>query len=382
MRSAAGSLGVATVVGLTASAGCSLLAPSDDELLGGSSVGGASAGGSGGGATGGATADGGLGGAGSGGVAAGGVGGATGGSGGLPLDGGGGSAGAAGADGGSCSAGTTLATALPLGLYVVLDRTSSMFQNQRFAYSADALQEFSALPTSAGTRMAFQLGPPPLGFGQSCSGNGYSSPDVPMTQLPGGFGAIQSQLNSATPSTLLPLFMQGALLGATQYAKTQATAGVMQTSVVVITNWTNQSSESCQKANQDVTAAALVGEPYVLTWFITMTGQSQDSLNQEALSGGTSAPIPGTNKATVLAALTRASARCRFEVPASAAGGQVQLRPAASAGQPYGQVQDLAACTPSSVQHWFRDAEVMVLCPAACAALTSPLPFEVVTTCS
>lgn len=362
------------VLALSAALGCSLLAPSDDELLGGpggaAAAGGVSAGGSGGngaaGGTGGAT---------------GGTGGATGGMGGV--DGGAdASAGAGGSGGASCTPGATAAVKKPVGLYVILDRTSSMFQAGRYAFSSQGIADFMQLPAAAGTQLATQT-TPPLSGQQSCAGAGYSSPAVAMGALPGHASAISAALASAAQA--INAQMEGVLNGGTQYAKAHAAASSEQASLVLITDWNAQSTEPCDKTPQvlgGIAAAAMSTDPYVLTWVIAMDPNSRNALLSVGTSGQTGTPIIATGSAAVRDRLTLASARCRLERPADTTGGQYQLARTAPNGKAFTQLAGLSACTNNSEEHWYLAPDALVLCPAACVESGPTDAYQITTTCN
>ena len=385
-------------------AGCSVLAPSDDEFLGGSGSdagasggasgsGGASTGGSAG--TGASTSGGGsptggggspTGGGGSptggGGSPTGGGGSPTGGGGsptgggGSPTGGGGSPTGGGGSPtGGGGTGGTTCtpvqATAVPLdrAVYVMLDRSASM-SGANWSGASSAVHNFTLASKSANVQFGLQFFP--TDPGGTCAGGGYSTPAVGFGVLPGLSAAVTNALNSMTPNGTTAL--EGAFNGGTSAGKGYLTGKpATQFDLVFITDVTaTTTGGGCSSSDTLLQGILSSAWPAVATHFIGLPGSTKAYLDAFADAGGTESSTAAITSNSIATALLQATTSCRFSPPAS--GGAYTL---SGGALPFTKVSSPSACQP---QGWFEYGGNAVLCPALCQQVAQNGLFTPITT--
>ena len=352
-------LSIALAVGLGI-AGCSLLAPSDDELLGGSGkpgTGGASSGGAGG-----TTGSGG----GSGGTSPGGTGGssAAGGSGGGAGVPSGGAGGGGGSGGTSCTPSAGPASPRPISLIILLDRTASMVQNNKWTLATGAVNDLANDAKASGIQVALQY--MDLTGGQ-CDGTGYSTPAVPFAPLPGNATALASSMAQTTPTGVTNL--EGALNG----IKSMALARLaQQPDVQLVTAFITDVTAASGGGGCSTSLAVFTGIlgsvwPSATTYVIALQGAQLPVVSPLAAAGGSQAAIDASSGAPAIkAGLLRSVRPCRFAVPPGNASFTLKL---AAGDVPLTKAASAASCDDKS---WFSVAtspSTAALCPAVCAQL-------------
>ncbi len=421
MRTLASGLGLSCVLALGFAA-CG----SDSDGGGGSSGGGGtSSGGSGaaGGSTGGtagsggATSGGGTGGGGTGGAGASGGGGSGGsGSGGAPSGGGSGdgSAGDAGIpdvsftydgpvgdDGGigdACAATTVKADPAPLDMYIMLDNSASMGADctigqattSKWCYSINALSQFFQAAPS-GTGVAMQYFPKCWPSTAECTtGTSCATAEVGLATLPGNLTALQTSLNTTTPSGGTP--MEAALYGLTKFTQANKQPGRVMIGVFI----TDGVPEGC--TTNVNTLAGIVQNHLTATgiksFVIGMDGADFGKLDSIAAPGGASPhtqycggaspcysyDVDNGNPAAftaVLAAIQKSAVACQYSMPTTDGGlvdlnkVEVQYFPGGNPpAQKLTKVTNSAACTGAG---WFFDNNAnpksILLCPGSCSVV-------------
>jgi hypothetical protein len=354
-----GALGPALVATSLIVCGCSLLVPSDDEYVGGSTDqdGGTTGGTSGAGS-------GGVAGAGAAGGALGGTGGATGGTAGAGGVGGagtgGGTGGSAGSGGTTCSPGTVLPKQQPAAVYVLVDRAmGDGFNNLRQgvqAYASDA---------QAGSEAALQFFPT-LSNSGSCAGAGYDTPLISMSAMPGNEAAIVQAMESVTAIPGSTQF-EGVLRGGTSFALDYALAHPeLQVNIALLTAF--DPPDNCASDLTVLTGIvqlAAHAEPPVRTHIGRLAGGSGATLHTIALAGGSNGGVAVSSESEIAGVVHRAAVSCRFTLPAGSAGTlTAALLPAASSPVPLTEASSAANC--SGDQYFFSGGQALVLCPSAC----------------
>jgi hypothetical protein len=310
----------------------------------------------------------------------------------------------------TCAAVTNTGVLVPLDLYIMLDRSSSMSESGKwssvtaaitgFVGSADAagigvgLGYFPVPPTNPipnacdpGTPgMCGLYGPCLPGFNRcsgsfaqdtSCDPLDYNSASVNVAELPGVKDAILASMaahgpeGAATPT-------EPSMAGGLTYATAWATAN--PTHITFLVYATDGEPTGCS-TNSVAGAAALAqaaanGTPPVKTFVIGVG--SLASLNQIATAGGTgSAYLVDTGGNVTQAFIDalndiRANRGCRYQLPAPEGG---TLDPAlvnvqiGSPPEPVFNVADAAACDPTAGGWYYDDPAapgMIVLCPATC----------------
>lgn len=364
-------------------AGCSLLAPSDDELLGGGSTGGAtSSGGSGGsggsagtpsgggtagsaGVTGGGGAPTGGGGkpSGGGGAPTGGGGAPTGG-GGAPTGGGGAPTGGGGSGGSTCQPASGDAVALPRAVYLLLDRSASMADGAKFSSATSGINTFATGSKASGIEAGLQYFG--LDTGGSCLGAGYGSPAVGFGLLPALAQPIATSLAGTTTAGATPFegVLNGGKNAGTSYL---ASKPGRQVDVVIITDVT-QTTNGGGCSSSTATFATIVASawPSMATHFLAMPNATKSMLDSLASAGGTAVSESVSSALSISSALERAVTPCRFAIPSGHTASQLSLTLGA---QKLSRLNTPIAC--GFGDGWFEYAGAAVLCPESCQTLTA-----------
>jgi hypothetical protein len=362
-------------------AGCSVLAPHDDELLGGeagrpadASVAGGTAGTSGAGGTtkggsagddAGTDAQGGGGGVAAGGSAGSNAGGsATGGAGGA-VD-----AGTGGTGGTTCVPSTGPATARAVAMYAIVDNSGSMGTQGKWTTLGSGLHSFVTSAPAAGTDFALEY--LSLSESNTCAGLGWDVPKVPFAPLPQQVQAIDQAMATLNPNGTTNF--EGPFNGATQ-VRTAYAAQHPDTQFVVVFPTDFASVSQC---NTSIPALQLIlsnSWPALSWYFISLPGIDATAVASLAASGGTVAPINATaNTASVIAsALEKARTPCRFAIPS--AGSPSLVRYVIIPGGNGLTASYLDAPTSCGTSHgwfaWPAGGNTAVLCPHTCQSLAA-----------
>ena len=307
-----------------------------------------------------------------------------------------------------CAAETFPGQLVPLDLYVMLDRSSSMKDSSKWSNVVAALNTFIGDKSSAGIGVGLQYFPtkpavpvpatcpcgaygPCLGAfcggtlspDDSCVATDYANPALGIGVLPGAAGALQGSLGateakgSSTPS-------QPAMEGAVIYASDWAKANPSHLTFVLFasdgepTNCTTNSINGTAAA----AAAAAADVPPVKT-FVIGVGKKLTNLNKIAAAGGTEkAYLVDSGKNTTqefIDALNeiRSAGQCKFQIPVPDVGtpdfGKVNVTlvdpndPTQKKELKY--VTNAAGCDPVEGGWYYddpNDPKVIELCPASC----------------
>jgi hypothetical protein len=328
----------------------------------------------------------------------------------------------------ACAAESHQGELVPLDLYVMLDRSSSMNDAGKWSAVVSALQGFVGSSDAAGIGVGLQFfpvdptgtiptdcadcglyGPCVPGFNvcggslatdTSCDPADYDDAQVPIQVLPGVQTAIVNSLNaesaggSATPS-------EPAMSGAVTYATAWAQAHPDHMTFIVFA--TDGEPTGCTTNTTAGTATlaqgAADGTPSVKT-FVIGVGSELSSLNQIATAGGTGqaylVDTGGNVTQQFIDALNeiRSSGACLFQIPQPDVGVvdfnlvNVNLVDPADPDHPetvFG-VGTEAGCDPST-GGWYYDnpaaPEMILLCPATCDHVrVNDLDVEVLVGCS
>ncbi|MCA9620743.1 MAG: VWA domain-containing protein [Myxococcales bacterium] len=247
----------------------------------------------------------------------------------------------------TCAADTFEGVLVPLDIYVMLDKSSSMQDSSKWTNVTTALDTFFSDAGSAGIGVGLKFFPvapsvpPPTtcdpnndmcgdygpcipianictgGFaGDSCTPADYASPVLPIAELPGASGALASALMSESPngaSTPTGKAMAGARLYATQWAADHPTH------LTYILFATDGEPTGCSGDAAAEAAMAAAATPSVKT-FVIGVGTELTFLNAVAQAGGTGqAYLVDTANTTqqfldALAAL-RGNSDCKYQIP-------------------------------------------------------------------
>lgn len=322
-----------------------------------------------------------------------------------------------GPTGGSCAATVNKGEAVPLGMYLMIDKSGSM-QGANWTAVTNALKSFVDQPTAAGIGVGLQYFPidsgvqcniafcavdadcgpaacgpcmpPPLpGFPGTCTGIGGSSCEVPayakpaviIQNLPNVAPVIKSSLDQTSPTGGTPT--SAALDGAITYTKSWM--GMNPNAVGVVIFATDGEPSDCDTNLQNIYAIAKAGYdgvPSVRTYVIGV-GTQLTNLNGIAAAGGTGqAYLVDTNAGAqdqflqAMNEIRGAALSCAYLIPPPPANeqidyGAINVQYTAEGGMPelIPQVGSLAGC-PTDSKAWYYDNQnppkQILLCPATC----------------
>ncbi|WP_434043089.1 MULTISPECIES: vWA domain-containing protein [Sorangium] len=292
----------------------------------------------------------------------------------------------------ACGLVTEEAVVVPLNLYIMMDKSSSMVGDDPMVESKwdNAKAGLTAFVNSArfaGVRVALRFFPRDADGVPACDQNAYKAPLVPFGPLPGNAGAIVDAIEAETPDGLsTPIYpaLGGALLQGIETAKNHPGEA---SAVLLVTDGKPQGpAAQCGGANPEdpaaIAALAAAGARYrppVRTFVIGLPGVDQSTANQIAAAGGTDAAVlvASTNIAReferALAKVTGQALPCEVEVPAQVAGGQVAFNDVNVLFGLDGAPQDILPQSPGcDGPGWRYDdpsaPKALVLCPDTCSA--------------
>jgi hypothetical protein len=326
--------------------------------------------------------------------------------------------------GGGCAGDNYSAEEQPLDMYIMLDQSGSMSETvqsgSKWTAVTGALGQFVQLPDAAGIGVGLQYFPissgpmcpltcnsdpdcgpcgPCLitvpqfpGFclnagGDSCNVVDYATPEVPIAELPGVAGAIQSSMAAHTPSGNTPTAV--ALEGAIAYATSHGQANPNHVVIVVLA--TDGEPTSCDNNLPNIphleaiAAAGVNGSPSILS-FVIGVGNVQN-LDAIAAAGGTqSAFIVDTNQNVTqqfldaLNAIKGAALGCAYSIPVPTMGdpdyGSVNVEYTSGGGDTIliPKVPSAADC-PANGDGWYYDDNAaptkILLCDGTCAKIAA-----------
>ncbi|WP_437597995.1 vWA domain-containing protein [Sorangium sp. So ce590] len=236
----------------------------------------------------------------------------------------------------ACGLVTEEAIAVPLNLYIMMDRSSSM-AGDKWDSAKVGLTAFVNSARFAGVHVALRFFPRAADAVPACDQNAYKAPLVPFGPLPDSAGAIVEAIEDEEPNGLsTPIYpaLGGALLQGIEVAQNNPGEA---SAVLLVTDGKPQGPAArCGSADPEdpaaIAALAAAGERYrppVRTFVIGLPGVDQSIANQIAAAGGTDAAIlvAATNIAVefqnALAKVTGQVLPCEYKVPSQVAGGQI-----------------------------------------------------------
>ncbi len=334
-----------------------------------------------------------------------------------------------GSVGGSCAATVNKAEQVPLGLYLMIDKSGSMGEEGGVKWTAvtTAIKNFVDQPSAAGIGVGLQYfplssgvvcgtfcntnadcGPAQCGpcmvtlpgLPGACSGAGgdscdiglYAKPAVVISPLPQIAGVIKSSLNNTSPTGGTPT--SAALQGAIDYTKQWMTVNPNNVGVVIFA--TDGEPKSCQtdlSVINGIAKAGLDGVPSVKT-FVIGVGDLAAALDGIANAGGTGKSfLVDTNQNAsdqflqAMNAIRGAALSCAYLIPPPPPNEEldygainVQYTPEGGMATLIPQVPYLAAC-PADGLAWYYDnskpPKQILLCPSACNTISGDLKGQV-----
>lgn len=286
----------------------------------------------------------------------------------------------------SCAESSETATLVPVNMFITVDKSGSMDDNNKWVNAEAAFNAFFADPAAASLRVALRFWPDAGCDESSCSTAICSQPLVDVAPLsdPAHVQNLVSAFESRDPSGNTPT--SAALAGAAEWAKNYTTL-VEGTEKVVIILVTDGEPNGCDEninniASHAADAYATAGVP---TFAVGMVGSNESAMDVIAQAGNTGQGIfigNGNAQADLLAALQAIQASqvsCVFAMPEGLPGKPLdptKVNVNYTAGgttdpQTIGQVADEAACGANG--GWFydnpADPAIITLCPSTCSAV-------------
>jgi hypothetical protein len=277
---------------------------------------------------------------------------------------------------------------LPVNMFIMIDKSGSMADQDKWLDATAALSSFFVDPSSAGLRVALRFFPDEGCNGQTCSVDVCSKPMVPLGELgveaaplDAHEKALVQALKSKYPDGGTP--MSAALAGAETWAVAHQSAHPGERTVVVLV--TDGEPNGCFEEIEKISSLAADAHAAagVLTYTVGLVGSKQDQMNAIALAGGTKQGFfigSGDVTADMIAAfkeIQNGVVACQFEMPESTSGEptdpalvNVSYTPG-DGGEAitFGQVTTAEACKEPG--GWYYDdpenPKLIALCPASCA---------------
>lgn len=295
----------------------------------------------------------------------------------------------------ACAAVSKTADVAPLDMYIVLDRSGSMADNDSWTEEVQALTDFVYDVGSAGIGVGVQYMPLP----ELCDPSAYATPAVAVAPL-GGTGTQAAQIVTSLSNTrpfggtpTVPALEGAIMLGKQRQAAhperdfviVLSTDGVPDTSCSFVGD--GGVPNSTANAISVIKAAAQAVPP--IKTFVIGVG-NEPALNDFAAAGGTGAAIlvgagdAGTAvdiEAPLIAALSaiRTNALpCKYAIPQATGGaidptkGNVTFTPGNGPAEPFYGVANAAACQSNTLDWYYDDPtnpKNVELCPNACTAV-------------
>lgn len=287
----------------------------------------------------------------------------------------------------ACALVTEEAITVPLNLYIMMDKSSSMV-GDKWTSAKAGLSAFVNDPKFSGTRVALRFFPRDADNVPACDQNAYKQPVVAYGALPGNAAPIVQALDAEAPEGFnTPIYpaLGGALLKGIEVAENSPGEA---SAVLLVTDGQPQGpAPLCAGVNPedpaviaDLAAAGASYDPPVRTYVIGLPGVNQGIANQIAAAGGTgSAVLVGAANVAAefqaaLAQVTGEALPCEFEVPAQVEGGDVSFSSVnVLLTVDGGGTTTLPQSADCSGAGWHYDNPAgptkIVLCPATCSAL-------------
>jgi Mg-chelatase subunit ChlD len=286
-----------------------------------------------------------------------------------------------------CATVTAQATRIPLTVYIMLDRSSSM-SGTKWMAAITGLSTVLADPISDQITVGLSLFPKDGLLNNQCDFANYTDPLVPFAALPGNAAAVQTALMAADPDGYgTPIYP--ALGGALTRALTDKQASPAQNfAVLLVTDGAPAAPPAtCGTVNPldqptiVALAAKALAQYQVKTFVVGLPGVDQTFADGLAMAGGTDSAIVVGNVdvekdfETALAKVRGDGLGCTFPLPPMPAGKEYDFSHVNVTYTTGAGVADDLARSPGCAagDAWDYDDATMptaiVLCPAECQAV-------------
>lgn len=266
-----------------------------------------------------------------------------------------------------------------LAIYVLLDRSGSMLDDNKWDDATTALDAFVNSPQAAGISIGLQYFP----LNQECSTDGYAKPAVPIGALPGVASAIDTSITAQSPKSIGGTPTLPALRGGIEYARARLIANPQEAVVVaLVTDGVPNTCDSTTQVVSEIAKEGVNGDPQVLTFVIGLEAGAVKDMNTIAKAGGSGSAVlvgKGTDSAQkivdALQFLRQTQTSCQYAIPdtggAGVSAGDVSVSFTLASGStptPLVQVANANACEITNA--YYLDDPIaptrVELCPGAC----------------
>lgn len=293
----------------------------------------------------------------------------------------------------ACNGVSVEAEAVPVDVFVIMDRSQSMglavkgSQLTRWDALHAAVQAFTQDPNAATIRAG-------IGFfslsggaddARDCNPDGYAAPSVPIGLISEVGTDLAAAMNDLTPGGLTPTVP--ALQGAISYARSWAHENPGRATTVVLV--TDGFPTQCDNAPEHISDAAQAGyesPEHIRTFVIGVGDVAKFNLDNYARAGGTKTAYltdAGNVTTTFVDALNNITNRalaCEYQLPPPPDGmkldaTKVQVLYTPSSGEPeeVPSISSLSACAKNPNGGWYYDntdsPSKITVCPCTCARL-------------
>lgn len=184
-----------------------------------------------------------------------------------------------------CLSDTVEAQRVPLAMLVLLDRSGSMTDSDKWQTATKAIRAFADRTDVVGMNMGLQFFPPILA-GDECSASTYKTPAVAIAELPDNVIPIQQKVDAADPDGGTP--MRSGLEGSIAAMRSFIQAHEPHSGAVILV--TDGDPNLCGGIAEVATVASdganpPAGVPRVTTFAVGMQGATFANLNQIAAAG-------------------------------------------------------------------------------------------------
>ncbi len=285
-----------------------------------------------------------------------------------------------------CAKATEAASTLPLNMFVAIDKSGSMANDDKWNQAKAAFVNFFQSPDNQAAKISVALRFwPDAGCNDvTCDVNSCSTPQVDLGDLanPDQVQKLTQLYNSKSPGGNTPMF--AALGGAAKWGIEHAQQGEGATATVIVFV-TDGEPHGCDEDIDHIAknAADAYQTAKVPTFAVGLAGSNESDMQAIATAGNSTKPFligNGDAQAELAAALKeiqKTTLACVFAMPEAQGGDpidpqqvNVSYTPANAEPVAIGQVTDPSQCDAAGGWGWYYDdpanPHVIQLCPALC----------------
>lgn len=181
----------------------------------------------------------------------------------------------------ACASETVEADQIPLSMFLVMDRSGSMQDANKWNQARQAMISFADSPAVISSKLGLTVFPPDVG--DECAPDSYR-PIVPISQLPGAAVQIKSELMSRAPNGGTP--MAGAMQGAVNVMSEYLTANPGEDGIIILVTDGDPAGCGNIAAVAKVAELGAAAKRPVRTFVVGMDGATFSNLDLVALAGG------------------------------------------------------------------------------------------------